>query len=248
MSSIIKKSDKQEITPFEFNPFEEEREEISDFVFSEISDEEVAEPQKPQPEPSPQLLEIADFISQKLAEAEEEAERIRKEAWEKGKEEGFKEGYKEGLEEASKIASEIKEVLEGLKKLPVQLLRDYQEWLVETAFSVAKHILQTEISINPQLLLSRMTHLINQMEEDLAITIYINPEDFSALRILTDLEELLKSKEGYIKFKEDPSLSRGSLKIENDISMLDATLENVLEELKREALMAMRGYGEYGSK
>ncbi len=189
-----------------------------------------------------QPLNVLDFeklAEEKIAKALEEAENIKKQAYEEGKKAGYQEGFRDGLEEGKEYVEKIKGLVTELESVSHKVLKDYKSWIVDAAFKIASHIVRTELTTNKQIFLNMLEELVKQLEEESLITIYLNPEDMVTLRLSTDLEEWAQIQGRAIRFKEDPNLSLGSCRLETDVELLDATLESCIEELKREALASI---------
>jgi|GEM_PF-1448218 len=215
------------------------QQETSESISSDtVVDSKDHSPDQLEPFVVPNIKQLAD---EEIAKAREEADRIKQEAFEKGKKEGYEAGFQQGLGEASEITNKLKRTLSSIENLPPQILRDYKRWLIEAAFTVAKHIVQTELTQNRQLYLNMLEKLIKNLEEDTPITIFLNPEDMASLRLSTDLEEWANLQGLTIRFKEDPTLEPGSCRLENDVELLDASLDSCIKEMKREL------YAEMGS-
>lgn len=173
-----------------------------------------------------------EILKKKLAEAEKEAEAIKQRAFEEGRSEGFA----EGLEEAKSTSKAVEEIISKLENTPLKVLEDYKTWLVDAAFTIAKYIIQTELSLHPKMFLEMLKRLIEQLEDTSLVTVYLNPEDLAALRIAADLEEWISGQDRPLRFKAKPELSRGGCQVESEVELIDAHLETSLEELKKNLL------------
>ena len=225
-------------------------EEISESGQKEEKDEgdfasETSEGKAPNPNDSAndlQPLEIANIekiVEEKISQALKEAEELKNKAIAEGKNRGYEEGLQEGLKAAREQVERLKSIISSLESLPHKLLKDYKTWIVDAALTIASHIVRTELTTNKQTFLNMLEHLVKQLDEDTPITIYLNPEDMVTLRLTADLEEWAQMQGRSIKFKEDPTISLGSCRLETNVELLDATLERCIEELKREALSSI---------
>jgi flagellar assembly protein FliH len=188
---------------------------------------------------SPPNLE--DLVIKKLNEIEREAQEIKSRAFEEGRAEGYRVGYEQGIEDAQEVVRQCREVLKSLNDLPSTIMNDYKEWLIEAAFTIAKHILQEELSTKPQALLGFIGRLLKEMEDNVPVTIFLNPEDLSLLRLGADFEDWARTQGRSLRLAEDGTLERGSCRLESDIALLDATLDKILEEMKKEIFIESAG-------
>ncbi|MEJ5299815.1 MAG: FliH/SctL family protein [Thermodesulforhabdaceae bacterium] len=242
---IIKKSyEASDVEPFSFENFDEsvsqgrdlvqvepteeksEGEERSDSVRTDLSNEVRMELLQPP--------DIEELVIKRLSEVEREAQEIKNRAFEEGRAEGYQVGYEQGMEDAREIARQCGETLKSLSNLPYSIMNDYKEWLIEAAFTIAKHIIQGELTTKPQALLGFIGRLAKEMEDNVPITVFLNPEDLSLLRIGSDFDEWARTQGKALRLAEDPALERGSCRLESDLALLDATLSKLLEEMKRE--------------
>ncbi len=213
-----------------------ESDEIDEFSESTEQDFESSSDKELQPLNVPNFEKLAE---EKISRALEEAENIKKQAYEDGRKAGYQEGFQEGLKAGEEYVEKIKNLISELESVSHRVLKDYKGWIVDAAFKIASHIVRTELTTNKQIFLDMLEELVKQLEEESLITIYLNPEDMVTLRLSTDLEEWAQMQGKAIRFKEDPNLSLGSCRLETDVELLDATLENCIEELKREALASI---------
>jgi len=254
--SIRKSHELSDIEPFSFESFDESREQDL-AVEGKGDDVEVHSDSVPANSPnhimdgtdmeilSPPDLE--DLVIKKLSEIEREAQEIKSKAFEDGRAEGYRVGYEQGIEDAQEVARQCREVLKSLNDLPSTIMNDYKEWLIEAAFTIAKHILQEELSTKPQALLGFIGRLLKEMEDNVTVTIFLNPDDLSLLRLGTDFDEWARTQGRSLRLAEDRNLERGSCRLESDIALLDASLDKILNEMKREIFMESGGHKNDGS-
>ncbi|MCX7822916.1 MAG: FliH/SctL family protein [Syntrophobacterales bacterium] len=244
MSKTIIKRDKKtlEVEPFSFEAFDgdyvvkQSEESLEDHEIEQEISHSVNTSNEPQMEvlKPPDLEEV---VIKRLHEAEQEAQEIKSKAFEEGRAEGYQVGYAQGMEDAKEVIEQCEKVLGALNELPSKIMNDYREWLIDAAFSIAKHIIQDELSSKPQALLAIIGRLVKEMENDLPITIFLNPDDLTLLRLGIDFEEWARTQGKILKLAEDPLLERGSCRAESDIALIDATLDRIMKEMKREFLM-----------
>lgn len=245
---IIKKTESpSQVEPFSFASFDEgadverEEEDLEALAPSDVSESSAQEGSSEVNADRPELEafrppDIEQIILKKLHEAESEAQKIKSRAFEEGRDEGYRVGYEQGLEDARRIVEECKNLMEFLGKLPASIMNDYKEWLIDAAFTIAKHIIQEELSTKPQTFLAHIGRLVKEMEDDLPITIFLNPEDLSLLSLSTDFDEWARGQGKILKLAPDDSLERGSCRMESNVALIDATLDKVLKEMKQDVL------------
>jgi len=177
------------------------------------------------PEEEAKRLASADQI---IYEKFQQAERDALETARKGYEEGFASGEAEGRQFGeSQYRAHIHRLDHHLQELSRSLAlnkRAAQDEILALALALGEHLAAREISqgaasIGPMLEAILAAHPFPgaQDDPDTAITVHMNPKD---------LEDLgtAQAHPG-VTLREDPELSRGSLRVEAAAGVLDATLE-----------------------
>jgi len=255
--SIRKSHELSDIEPFSFDSFDETKKhdftaEGKDKSVEGHHDSSPADVQNPATGGTDMEIlnppDIEDLVIKKLNEIEREAQEIKSRAFEEGRAEGYQVGYEQGMEDAREVARQCGEILKSLNDLPLSIMNDYKEWLIESAFTIAKHILQEELSTKPQALLGFIGRLLKEMEDNVSVTIFLNPEDLSLLRLGADFEEWARTQGRSLRLAEDGTLERGSCRLESDIALLDATLDKILDEMKKEIFIESAGHKNNGTQ
>lgn len=242
---IIKKIESpSDVAPFSFASFDEH---LNEVAMEELSEDSISitesNPSDAMPDRSEMEVlrppDIEEIVMKKLHEAEREAQEIKSRAFEEGRTEGYQVGYEQGLEDARQIVEQCKTLLTSLGELPGSIMHDYKEWLVDAAFTIAKHIIKEELSTKPQTFLVHIGRLVKEMEDNLPITVFLNPEDLSLLSLSTDFDEWARMQGKTLKLASDDSLERGSCRVESDVALVDAALDKILKEMKQDVLMEL---------
>ncbi len=135
-----------------------------------------------EPEGANPLDELEQVVRQRLLEAERRAEELEREAYEKGYEQGRKDGYAFGASSIEKIRERLDTVAASLEALPAQVLRDYRQWLIEAALTLARHLFQAAVTVNPSVLEKLVDQILDHMERSQAVTIVFHPKDRDLLQ------------------------------------------------------------------
>ena len=198
------------------------------------------------PEEDARRLASADqIIYQKMQQAERDAQDVAR----RGYEEGFASGEAEGRTFGeSQYKAQIQRLDGALRELSASLAlntKASQDELVALSLAMAEYLAGREIEQGLQTLRPLLAKVLEAHpfpEGDDAtgaktVSVLVNPRDYE------ELGESARTQPG-VSVREDESLSRGSLRVESPMGVLDATLERrrarllelILRTREREAL------------
>ena len=150
--------------------------------------------------------------------------------------EGMREGLERGREEAARELQQAFQLLDQSAKL-LNAERDevssrFQSQLVSLATQMAKKILDSELSLKPDLLLSIVSSALNSAKDANQVTLKVHPEDMALIK--SHHESLKQSLGTNVAFdlKPDSSVGRGGCTIDTELGSLDARLATQLETLR----------------
>ncbi|MCU0572522.1 MAG: FliH/SctL family protein [Syntrophobacteraceae bacterium] len=223
--------------------FESESESICAFSFSEIVEaaecdqpgEDVLESPCREVEPDP-LVDLESLVQQRLLEAERRAQELEQEGYEKGYAQGLKDGAEFGRKSMQVAREQFEALLERLMSLPKAVIEDYRDWFISSCLAVSRHIALGELQTNPRILTQLMEGLLSEAEEAQGITLHLHPKDLDLLNKHSSLEEMVAKAEKTFSIRPDPEMPRGGCRLESDIQLIDASLENRLSLIEKTIL------------
>jgi flagellar biosynthesis/type III secretory pathway protein FliH len=184
------------------------------------------------PEEDAQRLASTDqIIYARLQQAEREAHDIARKAYEEGFAAGEAEGRTFGESQYKAFMQRLESHLAELSRSATLLGLATEEEIIALALSFGEYLAAQQIEHSPKAIRPLLesvleSHPFNAPDssENAAFTIHLNPKD---------LEQLGDAYVGYpgITLREDPELSRGSLRVEAAEGVLEATLERRRERL-----------------
>ncbi|MFK5894826.1 MAG: flagellar assembly protein FliH [Pseudomonadota bacterium] len=181
-----------------------------------------------------------------------ELEKIHQQAYEEGYEEGKLKGLKEGFEEGEKEGKKqghqqafdaaLKEIqeqtfhFEQLYKAlenPLSLSNEQVEYeLMNLAFSIAKNIINQEITTQPDLIISLVKKSLDLLPSaSKKIKIYLNPNDILMVKESFSATEEICFDEYQIF--ERPNIKRGGCIVDTNLSHIDASIDYRINELAK---------------
>jgi len=177
------------------------------------------------------LASVDQIIYDKLQQAEREAHDIARRAYEEGFAAGETEGRTFGESQYRSFMQRLEAHLVELSQSATLLSQATEEEVIALALTfgeylAAQQIEQSQQAIRPLLEAVLESHPFNAPDsaDHAALVIHLNPKD------LEQLGDAYIGLQG-IALREDPDLSRGSLRIEAAEGVLEATLERRRERL-----------------
>lgn len=155
------------------------------------------------------------------------------EAFAQGKQEGFsagftegsKQGYEENMQVLQKKATEFASLLESLSQPFTVLDAEVEKELVKLAIGIATQIIRREIKLDSGQVLAAVREALKVLPlSSQKISVYLHPEDAELVRSALSLDDLSSA----WRIVEDPLITRGGCKVDNEVSHIDATVENRL--------------------
>jgi flagellar assembly protein FliH len=161
------------------------------------------------------------------------------------KNEGYQEGYVQGQEEARFIAhqqmNDLKEQLETLLHAIPQAIEQCRLDMNKDLVAMSLLIIQryfVEQCIDAKLLEAQINQLLNQLNNQQSIELYLHPADIKALQ--QGLIQLKTSKQ-QITIKNDEALALGGFIIKTSHGVFDASIEKQIDKLKEHLICIKEG-------
>ncbi len=198
---------------------------------------------------SPPLL-TAGALEAMQKQAFEEAAKAGREAgyregYAKGSQEGYKEGYDKGFQQGYREGKEkgelegrasaeqalaaeaeyLRQLMSALTEPLAQMDEEVEKELVTLAMTVAKHLVRRELKTDPGQIVAVVREALALLPAaKRSVTLVLNPQDAELVRKALHLDQAKVS----WQIVEDPTLSRGGLRAETEVSRIDATVETRL--------------------
>ena len=216
----------------------------------EVQQEEFTpEPPKPQapPEPESDLFDIEniDFAQRQerrrgsrrrgyrriddrnlVSRAQEEAETIKKSA--------FEEGYRKGMEQASADMEAFRNSLSEFMNAPKNVFEYIAPDILEISVDVAKKIIKKEVESDPQVLVNTIVDVLKTVSKsEPKINIRVKPQ---AVQFIKDTLPNITYQYGIdakINVVADPSIEEGGCVFQTNNGIVDASIDTQLEIIKK---------------
>jgi len=183
-------------------------------------------------EDAKRLASVDQIIYEKLQAAERDAQEIARKAYEEGFASGEAEGRTFGESQYRAFMQRLEGHLDDLVSAATLLKKASDDELLALALAMAEYLAAQQIERPSGSIRPLLDGLLEQHPfptparsgENVALEVYLHPKD------LEQLVDTYIGKPG-IALKEDPELSRGSLRVEAAEGVLEATLERRRERL-----------------
>lgn len=193
-----------------------------DKIVSEFVGIEELEKQSQQKEIANQALKLSQDIQEKAYE----------EAYQLGLKEGTADAYKEEKARIEVELGHIANLIEEIKVIKTQLMKDNEKQIVNLCYYMAKRLLMKEVEANEEYVQTLIKKTLEMAQSDEDVTIRVSPED--KIWIEENRETVFKelTLDPATKIEEDRDVQRGGLIIETNHGVIDATVEQRLEKLE----------------
>jgi flagellar assembly protein FliH len=188
--------------------------------------------QKDMPGQSGEIADEADptqdaetAIQNLLLNAERKAQELEEQAYRKGYEQGQRDGFEVGQRSMAIVKEHLEGLLQELQGLPETLLKLYRDWLIEMCLSISRRIVRRELAADSTQLSQLIATLLRETVDGHTLTVYVHPDDLDLLEKNIDLKWLAERSGRTFSLKADDHLERGGCRLENDIQLLDASIE-----------------------
>ncbi len=175
-----------------------------------------------------------------IAEATEEAERIREHARTEGYAEGRAAGHRDGLTEAGSAASALGEAVQGIQQLRDEAAEAVEHDAVELALALAAKIVAGTLEVQPERVLDVVRGALRRVNDRRRITVLVDPGD---LEVVSAAIGDLRSQAGGIEVCEvqaDRRVGRGGAIVRTLEGEVDVSVETQLQRAREVALSELR--------
>ena len=150
--------------------------------------------------------------------------------------EGFAQGERAGAEasavQADAMFRRLARALEDVATLRTQIARDTEQQMVQLALTVARRVIQREVSGDPELMMAIARVALDRVAEAAHLTVRLNVEDHAVITASHDPGWL----GSHVTVVADARLPRGGCRIESELGNIDAGVEAQLQQMTQALL------------
>lgn len=170
-------------------------------------------------------------------------EQIAREAFERGFAEGRDVGAAAEAERAKAELARLVVSLDELASARGEMIRATEHQMVELALAIARRILQREVSLDRDLLVSMAHVALQRLEQGATVTVRFNPDDYAS----TIAAQTARWAGMPVTVTPDSAVARGGCRIESAFGRVDAGIEAQLQEVGLALLGAPAQEGSAGA-
>ena len=176
---------------------------------------------------------------EKLANQSKNAEVAIQKAFQEGHKKGIEKGEKTGFEKAKKeniqqievVESRLHTILKNIEDSRKGLLLNSHKFLLELVITVAQKVINTEISINKEIILSVIKKALSFIVSRQEFTLRVAPNDLETVTNKKIRWASIAEHLDTISIKTDERISQGGCIIESNAGIADARLDVQLNEI-----------------
>lgn len=161
-----------------------------------------------------------------VSRAQEEAENIKKSA--------FEEGYRKGLEQASSDIEKFKLNINQFMGAPKEVFEYVAPDILEISIDIAKKIIKKEVESDPQILVDTIIDVLKTVSKnEPKINIRVNPQSAEFIKDTLPTVTYQYGIEAKINIISDPSVEIGGCVFQTNNGIVDASIDTQLEIIKK---------------
>lgn len=149
---------------------------------------------------------------------------------------GFEAGKSSGLEMAEKkleaMLARFTESIERIAHTRTEIVHQTQEDVLRLAVAIAQKLVQREIQMDPEILVTLVQVALRKINESAPATVYLNLEDHSWVqKAIEERPQVFGERELVLKVKED--LKRGDCICESPYGNVDARISEQFQRVEQ---------------
>ncbi len=171
-----------------------------------------------------QAEKIREEAEQVLREAHKNGEEIESLAYSLGFDQGKKDGEEIGRKQYLVVAQRLEKLIERISEGAEALLPQYESQMVEVAMNAARHIVDREIQLSPEIVLESIRAAMEHVVQGSMVHLHLNPGDVEAMEDKIKERFAAPGTQG-LDIVKDPRIDRGGCLIETEFGLVDATTQ-----------------------
>ena len=186
------------------------------------------------PAPEELIAQAQEQIDIMMAQAQADAEELKKQAYEAGHEEGYKAGQQESAQQTEKMKQHLQQKEERLEALYQEKMEELEPQFVDLLTDIYEHVFHVNLSDFREIILYSINHIIGTADGNKDFIIRVSQYDYPF--ISERKEEIMGkvSSNATVEIMEDTTMSQGECMIETGGGIFDCSIDTQLEGLSKE--------------
>ncbi|MCB5250109.1 MAG: FliH/SctL family protein [Candidatus Cloacimonadales bacterium] len=179
---------------------------------------------------------IESTLEKEIAQLDEKYKQESQKSYQKGIKEGVKQAQHQFQSQVNQTLKIFNQLLDSISSQTDKIKEDQQQELLDFIISIARKVIDTELEINPNIILNVLKNALNLINEREEIRILVNPKDW--LTVKENLKNLNVQFElpKQIEVINANEISPGGCRIEFSSGSIDADIETQFQEIRRKLL------------
>lgn len=176
--------------------------------------------------------EIANIENNYLNKLEAE----KKIAWQNGNQAGLKQAQNQMLSQVQILTEQMKSMLNSLSIQAESIIEYHEQEILKLVIKIARKIIDTEVSLNPEIVLNVLKNSLNFLNEKEEIKVLVNSNDWTIVKDNLKKLSLTIDLPENIEIISNPNIAQGGCRIDFKAGSIDADLETQFAEIQRKLL------------
>lgn len=167
-----------------------------------------------------------------VSRAQEEAENIKKSA--------FEEGYRLGLEKANSDIENFRNELSNFMNAKQEVFEYIAPDILEISVDIAKKVIKRELESDPQIIINTIIDILRGVSKnEPKVTIKVHPQSVQIIKDTIPTITYQYGIESKLNIISDPSIEEGGCVLQTNNGIVDASIDTQIEIIKK----ALKGIG-----
>jgi flagellar assembly protein FliH len=163
-------------------------------------------------------------------------EEERKKADDQGVEDGVRDTEQRYLKEFAKTFQLLRKITDTFHHEVSGLIENEEQEILKLVISIARKVVETEISLQPEIVLNVLRNALNLLNDRRSIRIHVHPDDWTTVKNSLDGLDVKVELPRDVDVISDPKVSPGGCLVDSVSGSIDADLETQFAEIRRKLL------------
>lgn len=179
---------------------------------------------------------IAFNVQNQLEEAQVQFQKESEEAYQKGVKAGFQQCQQQLQAQVNQSVKIFNQILNNISSQYEHISEEQEQNLLEFIINLSRKVIDTELEINPEIILNVLKNALNLLNEREELKILVNPKDWLTVKDNINRLNLRIDLPKQIEIINTADISPGGCRLEFKSGSIDADIDTQFAEIKRKLL------------
>ncbi len=160
----------------------------------------------------------------------------KKTAWQNGNQVGIKQTQNQLSAQVQKLSNSLSQIISSLQIQSEKIIENHEQDILTLILKIARKVIETEISINPDIILTVLKKSLILLNEKEDIKINVNPQDWANVKDNIGKLNLSFDLSDNVEIVSNESISQGTCRVDFTAGSIDADLDTQFAEIQRKLL------------